>query len=193
MKDMDNLNIPSTIHVDRSYGRTHFALDDEQDSSSVYSIASSMYNFKMENGRRYLDYKDWHPFPYDEVSEENEVTMHHMMLLLLDNKYYLSPIPESSLGCVADVGTGLGQWAEGVAERYPDTQVIGIDTAPHERSIHPNCSYLLSDATEEWILDDPYMKFDLVYIRSLFGVKDWPELYKQCFKYVSSHFMNKFR
>ena len=181
-KGMDNLNIPSTIPVDQSYGRTQFELDEEDDSTSTYSVASSMYNFRMENGRRYHDYKDGHPFPYDEVSEENEIVMHHMMLALLDNKYYLSPLPESSLRCVVDVGTGLGLWAEGVAERYPDTQVVGIDMAPHERPTHPNCSYILADATEEWILDDPSMKFDLVYIRSLFGVRDWPALYRQCFE-----------
>lgn len=184
---MNNLNIPSVIPVDESYGRVQFALDDEEDASSIYTVASSTYNFRMEHGRRYYDYRDGHPFPYDEVSEENEITMHHMMLLLLDNKYYLSPVPESSLGCVADVGTGLGLWAEGVAERYPNTKVVGIDKAPHERPIFPNCSYILADATDEWILDVPSMKFDLVYIRSLFGVKDWPALYKQCFEYVSSH------
>jgi SAM-dependent methyltransferase len=180
--DMDNLYIPNTIPVDESYGRVQFGLDDEVDSASIYSVTSSAYNFRMEHGRRYHDYKAGHPFPYDAVSEENEILMHHMMLLLLDNKDYLSPIPESSLRCVADVGSGLGLWAEGVAERYPDAKVVGIDTTPHERSINPNCSYIMSDATEEWVLDDPSMKFDLVHIRSLFGVKDWPELYTQCFE-----------
>lgn len=71
--------------------------------------------------------------------------------------------------------------------------MVGIDTAPHERPIYPNCSYMLADATEQWNLDDPSMKFDLVYIRSLFGVKDWPALYRQCFEYVTSDFTNKFR
>ena len=182
-KDMENLNIPSTIPVDESYGQHQFELDDEDDSTSAYSIASSAYNFRLENGRRYHDYRDGHPFPHDEVSEENEIVMHHMMLVLLDNMYYLSPIPESSLRFVADVGTGLGLWAEGVAERYPNAHVVGIDTAPHERPTSPNCSYMIADATEEWILDDPFMKFNLVHIRSLFvGVRDWAGLYKQCFE-----------
>src|SRR4051794_819893 len=114
--DMDNLYIPNTIPVDESYGRVQFGLDDEVDSASIYSVASSAYNFRIEHGRRYHDYKAGHPFPYDAVSEENEILMHHMMLLLLNNKDYLSPIPESSLRCVADVGSGLGLWAEGVAE-----------------------------------------------------------------------------
>ena len=180
-KDMDSLNFPSAISVDQSYS----VLDDE-DLSSVYSVTSSAYNFRIEHGRRYHYYKDGHPFPYDDLSEDNEITMHHMMLVLLDDKYYVSPIPEASLGCVVDVGTGSGLWAEGMAERLPNTTVVGIDTAPHQRPINPNCSYVLADATEEWVLDDLSMKFDLVYIRSLFGVKDWPALYRQCFEYVSS-------
>lgn len=184
-KDMENLNHPTFIPVDEQYGRHQFTEDDLDDDTSAYSIASSAHNFRLENGRRYHDYKDGHPFPYDEVSEENEIVMHEMCLHLLDNKYFLSPIDESSLRCVADVGTGLGLWAEGVAERYPDTQVVGIDTAPRPRPTFPNLSHIMFDATEEWVLDDPTMKFDLVHIRSLFvGVKDWDALYKQCFEYV---------
>jgi hypothetical protein len=179
---MEGLNIPSTIPVDQSYGRTQFALDDE-DESSAYSVTSSMYNFRMENIRLYQDFRGSHPFHRDAVSEESEITMHHMILFLLDNNYFLSPIPESSLRYVVDIGTGLGLWAQGVAKRYPDTTVIGIDTTPHERSIQSNCSYMLADATEEWVLDDPSMKFDLVYIRSLVTeVKDWAMLYYQCYR-----------
>ena len=116
--------------------------------------------------------------------------MHEMILCVFDNKWYLSPIDESGLCCVADVGTGLGFWAEGVAEQYPNAQVVGIDLTPRESSVHPNCSFIVSDATEEWVLNQPSMKFDLVHIRSMFGgVKDWPALYKQCFEYVHVSFV----
>jgi len=184
---MDDLNIPSVIPVDESYGRFAGLEEEDRDASSAYSVASSAYNFRMENGRRYHDYRDGHPFPHDEVSEENEMAMHEMCLLLLDDRYYLSPIDESSLRCIADIGTGHGLWAEGVAEKYPDAQVVGMDLTPHARNVHPNCSFILADATEEWVLDDPNMKFDLVHIRSLFGgVRDWPALYKNCFDNMRS-------
>ncbi|KAL2419894.1 Methyltransferase [Exophiala dermatitidis] len=186
-KDMENLNHDAIIPVDEQYARYRFADDGGDDGSSAYSVASSAHNFRVENGRRYHDYKDGHPFPYDEVSEENEIVLHEMCLLLLDNKYFLSPIDESDLRCVADVGTGLGLWAEGVAERYPDTQVVGIDTAPQPRTTFPNLTHIMFDATDEWVLDDPNMKFDLVHIRSLFvGVKDWEALYKQCYENMNS-------
>lgn len=183
-KDMDDLNLPSIIPVDAEYGRYAYDSEDpEDDEQSAYSVASSMYNFRVEHGRRYHDYKNGHPFPHDEVSEENEYCMHAMINCLLGNKLYLSPILESDLHCVADVGTGLGLWAESFAERYPDTEVVGIDLTPHDRPTLPNCSYIVSDATEEWVLDRPSMKFDLVHIRSLFvGVSDWPQLYQRCFE-----------
>ncbi|KIX07729.1 uncharacterized protein Z518_02383 [Rhinocladiella mackenziei CBS 650.93] len=187
-KDMDNLNLSNVIPVDEDYGRYQYEeREEEQDATSSYTIASSVYNFRVENGRRYHDYKDGHIFPSDDVSQENEMIGHEMILLLLDNKYYLSPIDESSLGCVADVGTGMGLWAEGVAEKYPDATVVGIDTTPHERTTHPNCSFIISDATEEWVLDDPSMKFDLVHLRYMFGaIKDWAALYKQSFDNMNS-------
>jgi len=184
--DMEDLNLPSVIPVDSDYGRYAFdseESDDDIDESSAYSVASSMYNFRVENGRRYTDYKTGHPFPHDEVAEENEKCMHAMINCLLNNKIFLAPIDESDLRCVADVGTGLGLWVESVAERYPDTEVVGFDLIPHERPTHPNCTYIVTDVTEEWVLDRPDMKFDLIHMRSLFAaITDWPHLYKQCFE-----------
>ncbi|KIW43922.1 hypothetical protein, variant [Exophiala oligosperma] len=184
---MDDLNLPTVIPVDENYGRFSVLEEEDRDASSAYSMASSAYNFRMENGRRYHDYKDGHPFPHDEVSEENEITMHEMCLLIFEDKYFLSPVDESNLRAVADIGTGRGYWAEGVADRFPDAQVVGMDLTPHARNILPNCSFMLADATEDWVLDDPSMKFDLVHIRSLFGgVRDWAALYKNCFDNMRS-------
>ncbi|KAK5031167.1 hypothetical protein LTS07_004902 [Exophiala sideris] len=186
-KNMEDLNLPNVISIDEAYGRFGTDDDGDRDASSSLSVASSAYTFRMEHGRRYHDYKIGSPFPHDEVSDENDFLLHELCLVLLDDRYYLAPIDETSLHCVVDVGTGLGLWAEGVAERFPDSQVVGIDLTPHPRSIFPNCSYMLSDASEEWVLDDPTMKFDLAHIRSLFGsVPDWAALYKNCFDNMNS-------
>lgn len=183
-KNMEHLDFPGVIPVDEDYDLYQVSEEEDGTAGSSYSIASSVYNFRVENGRRYHDYHNGQPFPNDEMSKYNETLLHEMVLRLLDNNYSVSPIHESSLHCVADVGTGLGLWAEGVAEKYPDTTVVGIDTTPHdERPIHPNLTYIISNVAEEWLLDDPSMKFDLVHIRGLFaGVEDWPALYKQCFE-----------
>jgi SAM-dependent methyltransferase len=180
-KDMEDLNVPP-ISVDEEYGQG-FEFLEEEVADSAYSQASSIHNFRMENGRRYHEYKEGHPFPYDEVSRDNEASFHELLYVLLDRRYFLSPITESALHCVADVGTGEGLWAEAVAERYPNAQVVGLDTIPHQRPIEPNCSFIEQNVTEEWLLDNPRMKFDLIYIRNLFvGVTDWEPVYAQCFE-----------
>ncbi|OCT50058.1 putative SAM dependent methyltransferase [Cladophialophora carrionii] len=185
-KKMEDLNLPGGIPVDSEYGGFE-VLEDEDVADSAYSQASSIHNFRVEHGRRYHEYKEGHPFPYDEVSKENEASLHHLILLLLGDRYFLSPIDESRLRCIADVGTGSGFWAEGVAQRYPDAEVIGFDTIHHPLSIEPNCSFIIQDVTDDWVLNHPDMLFDLVHIRNLFvGVKDWKPVYQQCFEKMRS-------
>jgi 2-polyprenyl-3-methyl-5-hydroxy-6-metoxy-1,4-benzoquinol methylase len=182
-KNMERLNIHNIIPVDEDYVRRLNDDESSDDGASAWSVASSVHNFKVENGRRYHDYKDGHPFPHDEVSQENEVCFNTVCLLLFNNKYFSSPIQESELHCVADVGTGMGLWAEGMAERYPHAEVVGMDITAHERSTYPNCSFIVLEATEEWVLDDPQQKFDLVHIRNLsIGVRDYQALYKNAFE-----------
>ena len=181
-KNMEDLNVPGGIPVDSRYGGSNEFLEDEV-ADSAYSQASSIHNFRVENGRRYHEYKEGHPFPYDEVSKDNEASLHEMMYLLLDHRYFLSPIEASSLRCVADVGTGEGLWAEGVAEKYPEIEVVGLDTILHQRSIEPNCSFIEQNISEDWVLNDPSMKFDLIHIRNIFaGVADWGPVYTHCFE-----------
>ena len=181
-KNMEDLGLPRGIPVDLDYGDIGEFLEEEV-AASAFSQASSIHNFRLENGRRYHEYKEGHPFPHDQVSRENEVSLHHLVLLILDHRLFLSPIDEASLRCVADVGTGEALWAENVAQRYPDAQVVGFDTVQRDRSILPNCSFIEQDVTEEWVLNNPSMQFDLVHIRNLFvGVKDWKRVYQQCFE-----------
>ncbi|KIW63761.1 hypothetical protein PV04_08739 [Phialophora macrospora] len=177
---MEELNSPGGIPVDPEYGR--FELLEDEGSDSAYSQASSIHDFRVEHDRRYREYMEGHPFPYDEVYGESEASLHELVYLLLDHKYFLSPINESSLRCIADLGTGSGLWAEAVAHRYPDTNVVGMDFS-YRNSVEPNCSFLLQDITEEFILDDTSTTFDLIHIRNLyFDVKGWESIYTECFK-----------
>jgi hypothetical protein len=177
---MDDLNLPSEIPVDEAYGQS---ADLDYDDESAYSIASTKYNFTWENGRLYHDYKSGHPFPYDERSQENEQVLHEMMLYILDDKYFAAPLDPNQLKNILDVGSGLGLWAEGVADRYPEINVLGVDSAPCSDSLIPNCEFELADVTEEWLFTKPGVKFDLIHIRSLFASlkpDDWLPMYKQC-------------
>jgi hypothetical protein len=80
-------------------------LGDETDS-----LASSILNHRMENGRQYHAYRDgayWGP--NDELAKEILDFAHHMYLLTLDQKLHLAPVqnPQAILDC----GTGTGIWA----------------------------------------------------------------------------------
>lgn len=74
------------------------------------SLASSILNYRMENGRQYHAYRDgayWGP--NDELAKEILDFAHHMYLLTLDQKLHLAPLnnPQTILDC----GTGTGIWA----------------------------------------------------------------------------------
>lgn len=74
------------------------------------SLASSILNHRMENGRQYHAYRDgayWGP--NDELAKEILDFAHHMYLLTLDQKLHLAPLqnPQAILDC----GTGTGIWA----------------------------------------------------------------------------------
>ena len=54
----------------------------------------------------------------------------HICHLILDsqqhNPIFHSPISENPKGII-DIGTGSGIWAKGMAERYTEAMVIGVD------------------------------------------------------------------
>lgn len=179
---MDDLNLPDEIPVDENY---ELSAEPEFDESSAYSIASTKYNFTWENGRLYHDYKSGHPFPYDQRAQDNEQVFHGMMLCLLDDKYWLAPIPGERVKHALDLCSGMGLWAEGVADRYPDANVVAVDSAPAPETTIPNCRFELADVNEEWLFTRPDEQFDLVYLRLLFGSfkqEDWVPLYSQCMR-----------
>jgi hypothetical protein len=92
-----------------------FTSDSGFDSGSLLgdetdTLASSILNHRMENGRQYHAYRDgayWGP--NDELAKEILDFAHHMYLLTLDQKLHLAPLqnPQTILDC----GTGTGIWA----------------------------------------------------------------------------------
>ena len=177
---MERLQLPNRIPVDETYAQY---TDNEDDcANSAFSIASTKYNFYCENGRFYQDYRSGHPFPHDEMSQENELVLHSMVLFLLEDKLIAAPTNPENFRNVLDIATGMGLWAEDIADRYPDCQVVGVDLAPHENSVRPNYKFLCFDVINEWVFDNPNLRFDFIHIRSLFASlapHHWPQFYKQ--------------
>lgn len=74
------------------------------------TLASSILNYRIENGRQYHAYRDgayWGP--NDDMAKEILDFAHHMYLLTLDRKLHLAPI--SNPQRILDAGTGTGIWA----------------------------------------------------------------------------------
>lgn len=185
---MEQLQLPDEIPVDEAYARLAGAEEQEDaDLSSAFSMASSKYNFHWENGRLYQDYRSSHPFPYDDIAQENERVLHAMIECILEDKLIAAPVDADGLRNVLDVGTGMGLWAEDVADRFPDCEVVAVDMVPHEDSVRPNCEFLCFDVVQDWIFNRP-VNFDLIHIRCLFASlppDHWPQLYKQCLECVA--------
>ena len=49
--------------------------------------------------------------------------MHEVLIRTLGHRLFLTPLEESQLGRVLDMGTGTGLWAMEFAERFPNAQV----------------------------------------------------------------------
>lgn len=72
-----------------------------------------------------------------------------------------------------------------MADKFPETQVIGIDLSPTQPSMQPsNCRFEVDDCTSQWVYPNDY--FDFIHIRGLFGsIYDWPALYRSVHKHLA--------
>jgi len=96
------------------------AIGSETRSRSV-SIASSVLNYRYENGRRYHAYREGaYPLPNDEKEQNRLDLAHHVFRLVLGGQLYRAPIQNPQR--ILDIGTGTGIWA---IEMYASTQHPG--------------------------------------------------------------------
>ncbi|KAF8248364.1 S-adenosyl-L-methionine-dependent methyltransferase [Wilcoxina mikolae CBS 423.85] len=107
--------------------------------------------------------------------------MHHdIFLQLLDGELYKAPIKNPQR--IMDVGTGTGIWAIDVADKFPETEVIGVDLSPIQPQwVPPKCKFEVDDAEQEWPY--PSNTFDFVHARNIVqGISDWPKLMSEVFR-----------
>ncbi|KAH0606033.1 uncharacterized protein H6S33_004490 [Morchella sextelata] len=159
------------------------ALDSVAESEiSTESLASSIYEYRFENGRRYHAYKDGkYLAPNDETEQDRLDIVHHINLLMLGGNLLTAPIPKDPQ-MILDIGTGTGIWAIDAGEKYPSAKVIGTDLSPIQPNwVPPNVEFQIDDAEQEWTW--PKNHFDLVHIRNLNGaIKDWNFLLKEAYR-----------
>ncbi|KAF6819068.1 methyltransferase domain-containing protein [Colletotrichum sojae] len=154
----------------------------ESIASLKTSLASSIYNFRAENGRTYHRYKDGtYLYPNDERESDRLDLQHELFLLTLDWKLGLAPPNEedSNVKRVLDVGTGTGLWAIDFGDAHPNAEVIGVDLSPPQVDVPPNVVFEIDDLEEPWLYSRP---FDYIHSRMMTSsVANWKNYLQKCF------------
>ncbi|KAG6094967.1 hypothetical protein E4U30_002893 [Claviceps sp. LM220 group G6] len=142
-------------------------LDGGETTTSLAPIILPGYTY--ERGRRYPVFGDiQYPIPIDEMEQDREDMQHAMMMMLMRDKLFLSPIGNQPQN-IFDIGTGTGTWAIKVGERYPSATVRGIDIASIQpEMVPPNVSFLVNDCEQEWTeryVDLVHFRFMIIMLR----------------------------
>lgn len=147
--------------------------------NSTRSLSGSFLEQHFENGRRYCGQTYF--MPNDDEEQIRLSIAHQTYLPLLDGQMTLAHIPQGAKR-ILDIGTGTGDWAMAVAERFPDAEIIATDiTTVFQPAIGPpNVFFELDDAQEEWAYNEP---FDYIHMRGLSGAfSDWDRVYGEVAK-----------
>ncbi|KAK0121264.1 hypothetical protein ONS96_011439 [Cadophora gregata f. sp. sojae] len=84
--------------------------DDDDDGSNLNygSVSSSIYNFRVENGRTYHAYSDGKSsLPNDEREQDRMDLVYHAILRMFDGKAFFAPA--ENIQRIVDMGTGTGK------------------------------------------------------------------------------------
>ncbi|CAK7203656.1 hypothetical protein SEUCBS139899_006394 [Sporothrix eucalyptigena] len=138
----------------------------ERNESLVGSVTSSVNEHIYENGRRYHKYKSGrYPIPNDDKEASRETVRNALFQELLGGRLHLSPIGDAPHN-IMDIGTGFGDWAIDMADRYPSARVVGLDLSPIQSVwIPPNVEFVVDDVEDNaWIHGSDY---DLVHLRMM--------------------------
>ena len=151
--------------------------------STTTSLASSIRDFKYENGRRYHAFRQGaYPLPNDEEEQDRLDLLHHVYRLTLGGALYRAPIStERDPGRILDFGTGAGIWAIDVADEFPSAEVVGTDLSPIQPSwIPPNVKFVIDDVEDDWLFS-AHEQFDFIHGRGMAGsIRNWGRLFSQC-------------
>lgn len=151
----------------------------EESKNSTVSITGSLVEEHFQNERRYCS--DTYYMPNDEAEQTRLAVAHQAYLLALDGQLSLGLIPRSAKR-ILDVGTGTGDWAIAVAERFPNAEIIATDITNAFQPPRAPCNvfFELDNAENEWAYDEP---FDFIHMRNLSGAfSSWSAIYAEVSK-----------
>ncbi|KAK0622911.1 S-adenosyl-L-methionine-dependent methyltransferase [Immersiella caudata] len=153
---------------------------DDGTIDSSRTLYADEVEYVMENGRQYCgDYF----MPIDSMEQTRQYVVHQVYLKTFNLE--LTTIPLNNPSYILDIGTGVGEWAIAMAERYPDCEVFGTDIAPVQPTdqVPFNVEFHIENAEDEWIR--PPDSVDLVHIREMAGAfSDWSYIYQQAYNCI---------
>jgi SAM-dependent methyltransferase len=171
-----------TTHQSREDSDADSAWGGDSYQSTSTSLASSVLNYKYENGRRYHAFREGeYVLPNDEREQDRMDLHHHVFRLTLGGALFRAPLPANPQR-VLDMGTGTGIWSIEFADEFPSALVIGNDLSAIQPSwVPPNCKFVVDDIESEWLYRRDEA-FDYIHGRGLGGsVKNWARLYNDVY------------
>ncbi|KAJ5087970.1 hypothetical protein N7456_011586 [Penicillium angulare] len=155
----------------------------ENDWLDSTSLSSSILEYEYENGRRYHSRSlGNYMMPNDEEEQDRMDLAHHIWLMLMKGELYKAPIKDPQN--ILDLGTGTGIWALDMAEKFPQSHVIGNDISPIQPGwTLPNVEFIVENFEDEWLYEND--SFDFIHARLLAGcVADWPQFVQNIYDRV---------
>ena len=148
-------------------------------AASTRSLIERYLDYNEENGRRYCGS---YYMPNDDLEQTRLYLSHQVFLHMLDGEPTTVPLTDPKL--ILDIGTGTGDWAIQVGEKFPKCEVIGTDISAMQSTCPPyNVFFEIEDAEEPWLRQPDSV--DLVHMRHLAGAfRDWRFIYEQAFECI---------
>src|SRR5699024_8492186 len=101
-------------------------------NASTRSLLEQMFDYREIHGRRYC--KEYF-MPNDELEQARQFYLHQVFLHLLDGEPTTVPLRNPTK--ILDIGTGTGDWAILIGEKFPKCEILGTDISAIQPKMAP--------------------------------------------------------